>query len=63
MASKHYHLKLNIERQADIIARIEAEPNKNGFIADCVRAQIYAEEFAKNIFQLKDEEGEDHDNQ
>lgn len=57
MSSLHLHLRLNREKQADVIKRLESEKNMTAFIVDCVRAQIFAEDFAKNIFRVVDEEG------
>lgn len=37
---KHYHLKLNMLLDSDIIDALESESNKNGFIKECIRNYI-----------------------
>lgn len=39
-ATRQYNFKLHKQNDADIIARLEAEENKNGFIKRAMRAYI-----------------------
>ena len=36
----HVAIKLNRKTDADIVARLEQEPNKQGFIKQCIREYI-----------------------
>lgn len=51
MASKRFFMRLNTEKHADVIKRLESEKNMSAFVVDCVRAQIFAESFAEHIFK------------
>lgn len=37
---QHFHLTYHIDNDADIIAVLEAQKNKNGYIRDLIRADI-----------------------
>ena len=38
--TKSYHFKCHIERDADIIAALEARDNKNGYIKELIREDM-----------------------
>lgn len=43
---KHFHLTYHIDNDADIIAVLEAQKNKSGYIRDLIRADIQRNEKA-----------------
>ena len=43
MASKHYHIKFNFERDAQVIERIESMENKNDYIRNLILSDIAAD--------------------
>ena len=45
--TKSYPLKFNLKTDADIINRLEQETSKQGFIKQCIRAAIQAEQKQK----------------
>ena len=56
MSRVRLDMRLNKDKHADVLARLDKEVNKTAFIVECIRAQIFAEDFAKNIFRVVDEE-------
>lgn len=53
MASKHYHIKFNFDRDSEIISRIEAQDNKNDYIRSLILSDIAAD-ILRDSIKLED---------
>lgn len=53
MASKHYHIKFNFDRDSEIISRIEEQENKNDYIRSLILSDIAAD-ILRDSIKLED---------